>query len=175
MGNAKSLAHTRWNCKYHIVFAPKYRRQVFYGEKKAAVGEILRRLCGWKGANILEAACCPDHIRMVLEILPKMSVSSFMGYLKGKSSLMLCEQFGELKLKYRNREFWCRSYHVDTLGKNTAKTKEYIARQLEADKPGTRLSLPCPGSPFTEHPLDPKKTCPRRLAMVDKHRARLAP
>ena len=89
MGNAKSLAHTRWNCKYHIVFAPKYRRQVFYGEKKAAVGEILRRLCGWKGANILEAACCPDHIRMVLEILPKMSVSSFMGYLKGKSSLML--------------------------------------------------------------------------------------
>ena len=150
MGDAKGLAHTRWNCKYHIVFAPKYRGgQVFYGEKKAAVGEILRKLCEWKGVNILEAKCCPDHIHMLLEIPPKMSVSSFMGYLKGKSSLMLYEQFGELKFKYRNREFRCRGYYVDTVGKNTAKIKEYIAHQLEEDRLGTQLSLPYPGSPFT--------------------------
>ena len=110
MGDAKSLAHTKWNCKYHIVFAPKYRRQVFYGEKKRAVGEILRKLCEWKGVKIFEAECCPDHTHMLLEIPPKMSVSSFMGYMKGKSSLMLYEQFGDLKFKYRNREFWCRGY-----------------------------------------------------------------
>lgn len=121
MGDEKSLAHTRWNCKYHIVFAPKYRRQTFYGEKRRAVGSILRKLCEWKNVRILEAECCTDHIHMLLEIPPKMSVSSFMGYLKGKSSLMLYEQFGDLKFKYRNREFWCRGYYVDTAGKNTAK------------------------------------------------------
>lgn len=92
MGDAKSLAHTKWNCKYHMVFAPKYRRQIFYSERKKAVGEILRKSCEWKGVNILEAECCPDHIHMLLEIPPKMSVSSFMGYLKGKSSLMPYEQ-----------------------------------------------------------------------------------
>ena len=91
MGDTKSLAHTRWNCRYHIVFAPKYRRQVFYGEKKKTIGEILRKLCEWKDVKIIEAECCPDHIHMLLEILPKMSVSSFMGYLKGKSSLMIYE------------------------------------------------------------------------------------
>ena len=90
MSDIKSLAHTKWNCKYHIVFAPKYRRQVFYGEKKRAIGEILRRLCEWKGINIIEAECCPDHIHMLVEIPPKMSVSGFMGYLKGKSSLRAC-------------------------------------------------------------------------------------
>ena len=108
MSDIKSLAHTKWNCKYHIVFAPKYRRQVFYGEKKRAIGEILRRLCEWKGINIIEAECCPDHIHMLVEIPPKMSVSGFMGYLKGKSSLMIYDQFGDLKFKYRNREFWSR-------------------------------------------------------------------
>ena len=149
MGDTKSLAHTKWNCKYHIVFAPKYRRQVFYGEKKRAIGEILRKLCEWKGVNIREAECCPDHIHMLLEIPPKMSVSSFMGYLKGKSSLMIYEQFGDLKFKYRNREFWCRGYYVDTVGKNTAKIQEYIRKQLEEDKLGDQLSLPYHGSPFT--------------------------
>ena len=114
MGDSKSLAHTKWNCKYHMVFAPKYRRQIFYSERKKAVGEILRKLCEWKGVNILEAECCPDHIHMLLEIPPKMSVSSFMGYLKGKSSLMPYEQFGDLKFKYRNRESRCRgSYAAD--------------------------------------------------------------
>lgn len=149
MGDEKSLAHTRWNCKYHIVFAPKYRRQAFYGEKRRAVGSILRKLCEWKNVRILEAECCTDHIHMLLEIPPKMSVSSFMGYLKGKSSLMLYEQFGDLKFKYRNREFWCRGYYVDTVGKNTAKIQEYIKHQLEEDKMGEQLSIPYPGSPFT--------------------------
>ncbi|HBB2047124.1 TPA: IS200/IS605 family transposase, partial [Escherichia coli] len=108
MENEKSLAHTRWNCKYHIVFAPKYRRQVFYREKRRATGSILRKLCEWKSVRILEAECCVNHIHMLVESPPKMSVSGFMVYLKGKSSLMLYEQFGDLKFKYRNREFWCR-------------------------------------------------------------------
>ena len=149
MGDAKSLAHTKWNCKYHMVFAPKYRRQIFYSERKKAVGEILRKSCEWKGVNILEAECCPDHIHMLLEIPPKMSVSSFMGYLKGKSSLMLYEQFGDLKFKYRNREFWCRGYSVDTVGKNKQKIQEYMRKQLDEDKLGTQLSIPYSGSSFT--------------------------
>lgn len=149
MGDAKSLAHTKWNCKYHMVFAPKYRRQIFYSERKKAVGEILRKSCEWKGVNILEAECCPDHIHMLLEIPPKMSVSSFMGYLKGKSSLMPYEQFGDLKFKYRNRESWCRGYSVDTVGKNKQKIQEYIRKQLDEDKLGTQLSIPYSGSPFT--------------------------
>ncbi len=137
MGDEKSLAHTRWNCKYHIVFAPKYRRLAFYGEKRRAIGSILRKLCEWKSVRILEAECCADHIHMLVEIPPKMSVSGFMGYLKGKSSLMLYEQFGDLKFKYRNREFWCRGYYVDTVGKNTAKIQDYIKHQLEEDKMGS--------------------------------------
>lgn len=149
MSDVQSLAHTKWNCKYHVVFAPKYRRQVFYGEKKREIGEILRRLCEWKGVTIFEAECCPDHVHMLLEIPPKMSVSGFMGYLKGKSSLMLYERFGDLKFKYRNREFWCRGYYVDTVGKNKEKIRDYIKKQLEEDKLGTQFCLPCPGSPFT--------------------------
>ena len=121
MNDINSLAHTKWNCKYHIVFAPKYRRKVFYQEKREAVGKILRRLCEWKGVRIVEAEVCPDHIHMLVEIPPKIAVSSFMGYLKGKSSTMLYEQFGELKYKYRNREFWCKGYYVDTVGKNESR------------------------------------------------------
>ena len=108
MNDTKSLAHTKWNCKYHIVFAPKYRRQVFYGEKRREVGEILKKLCEWKGVKKVEAEVCLDHIHMLLEIPPKMSVSGVVGYLKGKSSRMIYEKFGNLKFKYRNREFWCR-------------------------------------------------------------------
>ena len=143
-----SLEHTMWRCQYHVVFAPKYRRQVFYGEKKREIGELLRRLCEWKGVTILEAECCPDHVHMLLEIPPKMSVSGFMGYLKGKSSLMLYERFGDLKFKYRNREFWCRGYYVDTVGKNTAAIKQYIAEQLKADKESDQLSIFDPQDPF---------------------------
>ena len=141
VNDINSLSHTKWNCKYHIVFAPKYRRMVFYHNKKIFVGKILRQLCEWKGVNIVEAEICPDHVHMLVEIPPKYSVSSFMGYLKGKSSTMLYEQFGELKYKYRNREFWCRGYYVDTVGKNTKRIKEYIQNQLKEDKLGSQLAL----------------------------------
>jgi len=141
MNDAHSLSHTKWNCKYHIVFAPKYRRKVFYEEKRAELGEILRELCKWKGVNIIEAEVCPDHIHMLLEIPPKMSVSSFMGFLKGKSSLMIYEKFGNMKYKYRNREFWCRKYYVDTAGKNAKKIQEYIQKQLKEDQLGEQLTL----------------------------------
>ena len=141
VNDINSLSHTKWNCKYHLVFAPKYRRFVFYKNKKIFIGKILRELCEWKGVNIVEAETCPDHIHMLVEIPPKFSVSSFMGYLKGKSSTMLYEQFGELKYKYRNREFWCRGYYVDTVGKNTARIAEYIQNQLKEDKFGQQLTL----------------------------------
>ena len=137
----QSLSHTTWNCKYHIVFAPKYRRKVFFGEKRVAIGKILRQLCEWKGVNIIEAEVCPDHVHMLVEIPPKMSVSSFMGYLKGKSATMIYEQFGELKYKYRNREFWCKGYYVDTVGKNKSRIAEYIKHQLDEDKLGDQLSI----------------------------------
>ena len=130
----QSLAHTRWNCKYHIVFAPKYRRMVFYGEKKREIGKILRQLCDWKGVEIHEAEVCPDHIHMLVSIPPK-------GYLKGKSSVLIYEKFGELKFKYRNREFWCRGYYVDTVGKNTKAIAEYIRHQLDEDKMGEQLTM----------------------------------
>ena len=135
------MAHTTWNCKYHVVFAPKFRRKVFFGEKKAEIGKILRTLCDWKGINILEAEICPDHVHMLLEIPPKVSVSSFIGYLKGKSSLMLYEKFPALQVKYKGREFWCRGYYVDTTGKNTAKIVAYIQNQLKEDKYGDQLTM----------------------------------
>ena len=141
MNDIHSLSHTKWNCKYHIVFAPKYRRKVFYGEKRLEIGAILRELCKWKGVNIIEAEVCPDHVHMLLEIPPKISVSSFMGFLKGKSSLMIYEKWENLKFKYRNREFWCRGYYVDTAGKNAVKIKEYIKNQLKEDELGEQLTF----------------------------------
>jgi putative transposase len=141
MEDIKKLAHTSWNCKYHIVFAPKYRRKVFYGEKRKDIGSILRQLCEWKQIHIIEAEVCPDHVHMLLEIPPKVSVSSFVGFLKGKSSLLLYERFPELKFKYRNREFWCRGYYVDTAGKNAARITAYIRNQLVEDKAGEQLTM----------------------------------
>ena len=141
MEDIKKLAHTSWNCKYHIVFAPKYRRKVFYGEKRKDIGSILRQLCEWKQIHIIEAEVCPDHVHMLLEIPPKVSVSSFVGFLKGKSSLLLYERFPELKFKYRNREFWCRGYYVDTAGKNAARVTAYIRNQLVEDKAGEQLTM----------------------------------
>ena len=131
MKDTNSLAHTKWNCKYYIVFAPKYRRQVIYGKIKNDIGKIIRKLCEWKGVNILEAEACPDHIHMLVEIPPKISVASFMGYLKGKSSLIIFDQHANLKYKYGNREFWCRGYYVDTVGKNKKAIEEYIKSQLQ--------------------------------------------
>ena len=148
MKDIHSLSHTKWNCKYHIVFAPKYRRKVFYGEKKLEIGKILRELCKWKGVNIIEAEVCPDHVHMLVEIPPKMAVSWFMGFLKGKSSLMIYEKWGNLKYKYRGREFWCRGYYVDTVGKNTKAITEYIKNQLKEDELNQQLVLDY-GDPFT--------------------------
>lgn len=141
MNDTHSLSHTKWNCKYHIVWAPKYRRKVFYGEKRLEIGAILRELCKWKGVNIIEAEVCPNHIHMLVEIPPKMSISSFMGFLKGKSSLMIYERWGNMKYKYRNREFWCRGYYVDTAGKNAKKIQEYIQKQLKEDQLGEQLTF----------------------------------
>ena len=148
MNGTHSLSHTRWNCKYHVVFAPKYRRKVFYGDKRLEIGQILRQLCNWKGVNIINAEVCPDHVHMLIEIPPKMSVSSFMGYLKGKSSLMIYEKWGNMKFKYRNREFWCRGYYVDTVGKNTKAIDEYISNQLREDELSNQMTLEEP-DPFT--------------------------
>ena len=144
-----SLAHTKWECKYHIVFAPKYRRQVIYRQIKADVGKILRDLCERKGIEIMEAECCPDHIHMLVRIPPKYSVSEVMGYLKVKSSLMIFDRHGNLKYKYGNRNFWCRGYYVDTVGKNAKKIQEYIQKQLEEDKVNDQISLKEYIDPFT--------------------------
>ena len=144
-----TLAHTTWNCKYHIVFAPKYRRKVFFGEKRAEILEILRQLCQWKGVEIIEGEVCPDHIHILVSIPPKISVSSFMGYLKGKSSLMIFQKYGNMKFAYRNRQFWCRGYYVDTAGKNTKAIQASIQNQLKIDEETDQLSLFDPRDPFT--------------------------
>ena len=141
MNDRNSLAHTSWNCKYHIVFAPKYRRKVFYGQRRYDIGQILRELCRWKNVNLLEAEACPDHIHMLVEIPPKISVSSFMGFLKGKSSLMIYEKWGNIRYKYRNRTFWWRRYYVDTTGKNERVIAEYIKNQLKEDEMSDQLTL----------------------------------
>ncbi len=141
MNDNKSLAHTKWNCKYYIVFAPKYRRKIFYEEKRAEIGKVLRELCGWKGVILLEGEVCPDHVHILVEIPPKMSVASFMGFLKGKSSLIIHERHANLKYKHGNRSFWCRGYYVDTVGKNAKRITEYIQNQLEEDKLEDQLTF----------------------------------
>lgn len=141
MNDIHSLSHSKLNCKNHIVFAPKYRRKVFYVTKRLEIGQILRQLCKWYGVTLLEAEACPDHIHILVEIPPKHSVSSFMGYLKGKSSIMIYNKWGNMKYKYRNRSFWCRGYYVDTVGKNTKAITEYIQRQLEEDRMAGQLTL----------------------------------
>ena len=151
--NIKSLSHSKWRCKYHIVFAPKYRRQIIYGQLKADIGKILRNLCERKGVNIISAECCPDHIHMLVEIPPHMSVSSFMGYLKSKSSLMIFDRHANLKYKYGNRHFWCRGYYVDTVGKNEKAIREYIDNQLQEDIMADQISLKEFVDPFTGEPV----------------------
>ncbi len=148
MNDIHSLAHLKWNCKYHVVFAPKYRRKAFYGEKRLEIGAILRELCKWRGVNIVEAEVCIDHVHMLIEIPPKISVASFLGFLKGKSALMIYERWGNMKFKYRNREFWCKGYYVDTVGKNTARIKEYIANQLKEDQLGEQIKMDFSDDPF---------------------------
>ena len=136
-----SLSHTKWNCKYHIVFAPKFRRKVIYGQLRQDIANILSALCKRKGVKIVEAEVCPDHIHMLVEIPPKISVSGFVGYLKGKSSQMIFEKWANARFKYRSRSFWCRGYYVDTVGKNTKKIAEYIQNQLKEDKEAEQLEM----------------------------------
>ena len=152
-----SLAHTQWNCKYHIVFAPKFRRQIIYGRLKVSIGRILRELCERKHVEIIEANACPDHIHMLVKIPPKMTVADFMGYLKGKSSLMIFDQHANLKYKYGNRHFWCRGYYVDTVGRNEKVIQEYIKRQLEEDQRIDQMSLIEYTDPFTGEPVEKVK------------------
>ena len=129
----QSLAHTSWNCKYHIVFAPKYRRREIFGKLRTYIGKILRMLCQRKEIEIIEAECCIDHVHMLVKIPPKHSVSYIIGYLKGKSSLIIFDRHANLKYKYGNRHFWCRGYYVDTVGKNSKRIEEYVRNQLQED------------------------------------------
>ena len=147
--DTNSLAHTQWECKYHIVFAPKYRRQIIYGKIKQDIGQMIRKLCEYKGVEIIEAEACKDHIHMLISMPPKYSVSQFMGYLKGKSSLMIFEKYANLKYKYGNRHFWCRGYYVSTVGKNRKAIEQYIRNQLQEDYTEDQLSIKEYVDPFT--------------------------
>ena len=149
MNDINSLSHSKWNCKYHIVFAPKYRRQEIYGKLKTDIGQILRKLCEQKGVEIVEAEACPDHIHMLVSIPPSLSVAQFVGYLKGKSSLMIFDRHANLKYKYGNRHFWCRGYYVDTVGRNKHAIEEYIRNQLQEDVAADQISLKEYIDPFT--------------------------
>ena len=150
--DTNSLAHTKWNCKYHIVFAPKYSRQVIYGKIKVDIGKMLRKLCEYKQIEILEAEACKDHIHMLISVPPKYSISQVIGYLKGKSSLMIFEKYANLKYKYGNRHFWCRGFYVDTVGRNKKAIAEYIRDQLHEDREAEQLSIKEYIDPFTGEP-----------------------
>ena len=155
--DTNSLAHTKWECKYHIVFAPKYRRQIIYGNVKEDIGKMLRKLCEYKGVEILEAEACKDHIHMLVSIPPKYSISQIMGYLKGKSSLMIFEKYANMKYKYGNRHFWCRGYYVSTVGRNKRTIEEYIRNQLQEDHADDQLSMKEYIDPFTGKPVEEGK------------------
>ena len=151
--DTNSLAHTKWECKYHIVFAPKYRRQIIYGKIKMDIGQMLRKLCEYKGVEIIEAEAYKDHIHMLISIPPKYSVAQIMGYLKGKSSLMIFEKYANLKYKYGNRHLWCRGYYVSTVGANRKAIQEYIRNQLQEDYTDDQMSIKEYVDPFTGQPI----------------------
>ena len=157
MKDKNSLAHTKWNCKYHIVFAPKYRRKIIYGKIKKEIGVILRKLCEQKGIEIHEATACADHIHMLVSIPPKISVSYAVGYLKGKSSLMIFDRHANLKYRYGNRHFWCRGYYVDTVGRNKEAIEKYIRNQIEEDQMIDQISMKELIDPFTGEPVEKGK------------------
>ena len=158
-----SLSHTTWECKYHLVFAPKYRRQVIYGQIKADVAEILSMLCKRKGIEIIEAELCPDHIHMLVSIPPKYSVASIMGYIKGKSSLMIFDRHANYKYKYGNRHFWCRGYYVDTVGKNKKAIQEYIKKQLQEDIATDQISIKEYIDPFEKEQKEKERKIKRGI------------
>ena len=152
--DVQSLSHSKWRCKYHIVFAPKYRRQVIYGKIKADIGKILRDLSERRGVEVIEGECCPDHIHMLVAIPPHMSVAQYVGYIKSKSSLMIFDRHANLKYKYGNRHFWCRGYYVDTVGKNAKKIEEYVRNQMQQDLEYDQMSLKEYIDPFTGEPVN---------------------
>ena len=147
--DVNSLAHTKWNCKYHVVFAPKYRRKIIYNQLRQDIGMIIRMLCERKDIKIIEAELYPDHVHMLISIPPKMSVSGAIGYIKGKSTLLIFDRHADMKYKYGQRQFWCRGYYVDTVGKNTKAIQEYIANQLKEDKMADDISSKEYIDPFT--------------------------
>lgn len=147
--DVNSLAHTKWNCKYHVVFAPKFRRRIIYNQLRIDIGKIIRMLCERKGITIIEAELCPDHVHMLISIPPKMSVSGAIGYIKGKSTLLIFDRHADMKYKYGQRQFWCRGYYVDTVGKNTKAIQEYIANQIKEDKLADDMSSKEYIDPFT--------------------------
>ena len=149
----QSLSHTKWKCQYHIVIVPKYRRKAIYGKLRQDIGVILRKLCEYKHVEIIEAHAMPDHIHMLLSIPPKLSVGDFMGYLKGKSSLMIYEKYANMKYKYGNRHFWCRGYYVSTVGRNRRTIEQYIRNQLQEDITSDQMSISEYIDPFTGKPV----------------------
>jgi len=150
--DTESLSHTTWRCKYHVVFAPKFRRQIIYGKLKRDIGKILRQLCQRKGVEIIEANACSDHVHMLLSIPPKIAVSMFVGYLKGKSSLIIFERHAQLKYRYGNRKFWCKGYYVDTVGRNKEAIQKYIREQLQEDIVEDKIVMKELFDPFTGEP-----------------------
>ena len=157
------LAHTKWMCKYHIVFTPKYRRKIIYNQLKTDIRDILKQLCSYKGVEIIEGHLMPDHIHMLVSIPPKMSVSSFMGYLKGKSALMIFDRHANLKYKYGNRHFWCKGYYVDTVGKNKKAIEEYIKKQLQEDIATDQISIKEYVDPFEKEEKDKERKIKKGL------------
>ncbi|MGI6005812.1 MAG: IS200/IS605 family transposase [Christensenellales bacterium] len=149
MNDIQSLSHSKWRCQYHIVFAPKYRRKEIYGKIKKDIGEILRKLCEQKHVEIVEAEACKDHIHMLVCIPPSLSVAQFMGFLKGKSSLMIFDRHANLKYKYGSRHFWRRGYYVDTVGRNKKAIAQYIKNQLQEDIISDQISFKEYIDPFT--------------------------
>lgn len=145
----KTLSHSTYRCQYHIVFAPKFRRKVIYGQIKTDIGQILRKLCEEKKVEIIEANAMPDHIHMLVSIPPYLSIAQFMGFLKGKSTLMIFDRHSNLKYKYGSRHFWCRGYFVDTVGRNEQAIKQYIKNQMEEDYMEDQMTLKEYIDPFT--------------------------
>ena len=151
--NKNSLAHTKWNCKYHIIITPKCRRKIIYQQISKDIGSVIRTLCARKGVEIIEAAAMPDHIHLYVSIPPKYAVSDYMGYLKGKSSLMIFDRHANLKYQYGNRHFWCRGYYVDTVGRNEKAIREYVRNQIQEDIATDQISLKEFKDPFTGEPV----------------------
>lgn len=143
-----SLSHTKWICKYHIIFIPKYRRKEIYGKLRKDIGEILRQLCQYQNVEIIEAHAMKDHIHMLVCIPPKLAVSKFVGYLKGKSTLMIYERHANLKYKHGNRHFWARGYNVSTVGLNQKAVEEYIRNQEKEDRMYDQISFKEFDEPF---------------------------